>query len=309
MTRRAGAHLVNIADDEWFELQFRPEEAFEKCGITLPTLPSDDVQVSFTAQCGRLNLEQAFNFYRQVILVCRINQIRNPRILDFGGGWGRISRFFLREAKPEDIIIADTMAYAIRCLRETGNPCRIIHNQPRPPILGVTEKLDLIYAYSVFSHLSEEYFLAWVDYLLSILQPGGYLAFTTRGRFFIDHLRRLHKDKDAGNLAGNLKEHVRRLREEMPPPDEINDRYLNGDFQFYPIGGSAELTPDFFGETFIPRGYIERKFGMFLDDFSEDVPYIDQSVVILRKPPTLRRRITAIATSATNYMLGAGIPR
>jgi hypothetical protein len=52
MTRRAGAHLVNIADDEWFELQFRPEEAFEKCGITLPTLPSDDVQVSFTANVG-----------------------------------------------------------------------------------------------------------------------------------------------------------------------------------------------------------------------------------------------------------------
>src|SRR5436305_13071568 len=122
---------MKINDNEWFELQFSAEEALEKYGIVLPTLPSDDVQVGFTGLCGRDNLEQAFGFYRYVSSVCRINDISGPRILDFGGGWGRVSRFFLRDTKPDCIYIAETRRFAIECLRATGNQCHAIHNQPR----------------------------------------------------------------------------------------------------------------------------------------------------------------------------------
>ena len=174
------------------------------------------------------------------------------------------------------------MAYAIECLRATGNPCRIIQNQPLPPIPELSEKFDLVYSYSVFSHLSEGYFRAWVDYLLGVLRPGGYLAFTTRGQRFINHLEELHKDKSEHTKT--LEEHRRRLREEMPTPEEIRRRHLNGLFQFYPIGGARELTSDFFGETFIPKNYIERHFGFLLVQFTEDVPRVDQSVIVLRKP-------------------------
>ena len=83
-----------IDDDVWFELQFNREEALKSFGITLPALPSDDVQVGFTALSGRDNLKQAFEFYRYVRSACHIDQIADPHILDFGGGWGRISRFF-----------------------------------------------------------------------------------------------------------------------------------------------------------------------------------------------------------------------
>jgi len=243
--------MPKVDDAEWFELQFRPELALSKYGIALPALPSDDVQVAFTGLSGLVNLQQAFSFYRYVSSVCRINQIIEPRILDFGGGWGRVSRFFLRDTKPECIYIAETSTRAIQCLRATGDRSHIIHNQPRPPIPGLSEQFDLAYAYSVFSHLSEEYFHAWINYLLSVLRPGGYLVFTTRGQVFINHLEHLHKDKSQPHEV--LKEHVRRLREEMPLPEEIRRRHLNGDFQFYPIGGAGELTPDFFGEAFIPR--------------------------------------------------------
>jgi 2-polyprenyl-3-methyl-5-hydroxy-6-metoxy-1,4-benzoquinol methylase len=271
-----------IEDDEWFELQFKPEEARKRYGIILPTLPSDDVQVGFTALCGRLNLQQAFSFYRHVLSVCQLNQIRKPRILDFGGGWGRIARFFLRETKPRRIYIADTMSNAIDCLRATGNPCRVIHNEPRPPIPGLPNNLDLVLAYSVFSHLSEEYFVAWVNYLLKVLRPGGHLAFTTRGQFFINHLEHLHQSRQQSHDM--LQEHHRRLREEMRPPAEIRRRYENGEFQFYPIGGAGELTSDFFGEAFIPQRYLEQNFGSLLVDFNGEVPYVDQSIVVLRKP-------------------------
>ena len=273
---------MKIKDDEWFELQFWPEEALKKYGVMLPMLPSDEIQIGFTGLCGRVNLQQAFSFYRYVCSVCQINDIREPRILDFGGGWGRVSRFFLRDTKPECIFIAETREYAIECLRATGDRCHVIHNQPRPPILGLTGLFDLVYAYSVFSHLSEEYLHAWINYLLGVLRPGGYLVFTTRGQCFINHLEHLHRVKNKPNEM--LQEHVRRLREELPLPEEVRRRYLNGEFQFYPIGGSGELTTDFFGETFIPIRYIEQNFGSFFVDFNESIPNVDQSVVVLQKP-------------------------
>lgn len=273
--------MIQINDDVWFELQFRPKEALKKYGIILPTLPSDEVQLGFTGLCGLANLRQAFSFYRYVCSVCQISDIRDPRILDFGGGWGRISRFFLRDTKPECIFIAETREYAIECLRAYGGGCKVIHNQPRPPILGLTGLFDLVYAYSVFSHLSEEYLHAWINYLLGVLRPGGYLVFTTRGQYFIDHLEQLHRKKSKPHET--LQEHVRRLREELPLPEEIRRRYLNGEFQFYPIGGSGELTSDFFGEAFIPKRYIVQNFGSFFVDFKEDIPNVDQSVVVLRK--------------------------
>lgn len=273
---------MKINDDEWYDLQFRPEEAFKKYGVILPTLPSDEVQIGFTGLCGHFNLRQAFNFYRYVCSVCQIDDMSAPRILDFGGGWGRISRFFLRDTKPECIFIAETREFAIECLRATGDRCHVIHNQPRPPILELTGLFDLVYAYSVFSHLSEEYLHAWINYLLGVLRPGGSLVFTTRGQSFIDHLEHLHSKTNKPHEI--LQEYVRRLREELPLPEEIRRRYLNGEFQFYPIGGAGECTADFFGETFIPKRYIEQNFGPFFVDFNDNVLYVDQSVVVLQKP-------------------------
>ncbi len=273
---------MHISDEEWFELQFRPEECRAQYGIPLPTMPADEVQIGFTALSGRSNLQQAFGFYQHLLTACRIRTMGHPKVLDFGGGWGRISRLFLRETVPSRIYVADTMQYAIDLLASTGNPCHIIHNEPRPPISGLPGGFDLIYAYSVFSHLSEDYFKAWIGYLLASLRPGGYLAFTSRGRLFIDHLEKLHGDSARENDP--LQEHHRRLREEMPSPSEIRRRYEAGDFQFYPIGGAGELTSNFFGEAFISRRYMEDHFGPLLIDFNESVPHVDQSVIVLQKP-------------------------
>jgi Methyltransferase domain len=284
LTMPLARRVPKIKDDDWFDLQFNPELAVRDYGIALPLLPSDDVQLGFTGLCGRPNLQQAFSFYRHIISACRLDQISEPRILDFGGGWGRVSRFFLRETKPSHIYIAETREWAISCLNDTNSRFQIIHNQPRPPIQNCADKLDLVFAYSVFSHLSQEYFHAWSDYLLGLLRPGGYLVFTTRGQLFINHLQHLHMDKTKPHEV--LEEHIRRLREEMPSPGEIRQRYVSGEFQFYPVGGAGELTTDFFGEAFIPRSYIQRHFQQFFVEFNEGVENVDQSVIVLRKPIT-----------------------
>ena len=63
----------------------------------------------------------------------------------------------------------------------------------------------------------------------------------------------------------------------------LRARHERGEFQFYPVGGAGELTPDFYGETFIPRSYLEKHYASILVDFTEEVPHVDQSVVVLER--------------------------
>jgi 2-polyprenyl-3-methyl-5-hydroxy-6-metoxy-1,4-benzoquinol methylase len=267
-------------DEEWFEAQFAWDEAKERYGITLPSLPSDEVQISFTAMAGRQNLLQAFGFYKEAQRF--IKDIEQPRILDFGCGWGRVSRFFLRDTKPDNMYLVDAMDSAIQGLKATNNPCNVIYNTKAPPIEGLPVGLDLVYAYSVFSHFSEEYFLLWMDYFLEILKPGGYVVFTTRGWQFIEHLQTL---RDGGSdLPENMVAYVQRLCEEMPSPARIGRFHSEGKFQWYPMAGGLELTSDFWGEAFIPKNYLSDKYGSMLVSFTEEIEHVDQSIVVIRKP-------------------------
>jgi len=270
-----GRRKVSIDEDTWFELQFRPKEALKYLGIKLPKLPPDEIQKRFTASSGRNNLRQAFSFYEYVRSACKLSAINEPKILDFGGGWGRISRFFLRDTKPEHIWIVDCLSDSIHWLKETGNPCNIVKNNPLPPISDFNKSFfDLIYCFSVFSHLNEKFFNEWLKYFIHILRPGGHLIFTTRGNQFIDHLERLLFEKRPSKLM-----------EYLPHPGQMKLLYSKNKFQFYPTGGGGELESSFYGEAIIPRGYLEKKYGSLIKSFTENVKDVDQAIIILRKEP------------------------
>jgi SAM-dependent methyltransferase len=276
LRRRIGTVLglgaKTLDDDLWFELQFWPQAALKYYGLRVPSLPPDEVQRRFTGMAGRENLQAAFSFYQHIVNSCKLPKDGRLMVLDFGCGWGRISRFFLRDAKPEHIWVSDVLTDAIHWLRETGNPCNIVQNQALPPIDALETQFDLIYAYSVFSHLSEPFLQTWLKYLMGSLRPGGHLVFTSRGRQFIDAVELLHRDNRPSDL-----------RETLPHPDVLRDRYLRGEFQFYPTGGGGELTSDFYGEAFIPPAYLQSHFGDRLVHVSESVPHVNQSVFIMQR--------------------------
>jgi hypothetical protein len=285
-------------DGEWFDVQFAWRDSEERYGIALPALPSDEVQTSFNGLSGRQNLLQAFEFYK-VAKKC-IEGIDQPRILDFGSGWGRVSRLFLRETKPGNLYLAETRDNAVQTLEATGNPCNIIHHHKFPPMSGVPTGLNLIYAYSVFSHLSENYFVVWMEYFLHMLKPGGHIVFTSRGRYFIEYLQTLRDGLD--DLPANLTSYVRSLCEVLPTPARIDELYSKGKFQWYPLaGGGSELSSEYWGEAFIPKRYLESNYGPMLVSFAENTDHVDQSIVIIKKP---------LASEGPNgEMLGPGAPR
>jgi len=55
-----------------------------------------------------------------------------------------------------------------------------------PPVEFPAGFFDIIYAYSVFSHLNEDTHLKWIEEFSRILKAGGLLLVTTQARRFID---------------------------------------------------------------------------------------------------------------------------
>jgi ubiquinone/menaquinone biosynthesis C-methylase UbiE len=62
-------------------------------------------------------------------------------------------------------------------------------------------KFDLIYSASVFTHLVEPLQIPWAAELVRVLQPGGYLLFTTHG---VGRLDSLTPEERIGFESGEL---------------------------------------------------------------------------------------------------------
>jgi len=102
---------------------------------------------------------------------------RVGKLLDFASGYGRVTRFLVREIPPERVWVADIYADGVRFQQERLGVHGIISTL-RPEDFSCGERFDAILVTSLFSHLPEERFLAWLRVLLGLLAPGGMLAFS-----------------------------------------------------------------------------------------------------------------------------------
>jgi len=102
---------------------------------------------------------------------------RVGKILDFASGYGRVTRFLVRDLPPERVWVADVYADGVRFQEERLGVHGIV-SAIRPEDFACAERFDAILVTSLFTHLPEERFVAWLRVLLGLLAPGGMLAFS-----------------------------------------------------------------------------------------------------------------------------------
>jgi SAM-dependent methyltransferase len=112
---------------------------------------------------------------------------RLTSVLDFGCGCGRVVRHWRRRSSL-DVRGCDRDERLIGWCRRSLDFAEFSVGRLDPPLPYANAEFDLVYAISVFTHLTEELQRVWIDELERVLAPGGVLLITTKGRSRIDPL-------------------------------------------------------------------------------------------------------------------------
>ena len=102
------------------------------------------------------------------------------RVLDFGCGAGRVLRQFLPEAQSAEFWGCDVHASTIAWLGENLSPPLQFYVNDEPPMPHSDGYFDLVYAISVFTHITGDW-SAWLTELHRVLKPDGLLVATFMG--------------------------------------------------------------------------------------------------------------------------------
>ena len=105
-------------------------------------------------------------------------------ILDFGCGVGRIMRHW-RTIKGPAWHGTDYNPDLVNWCSSNLKFSEFRVNTLSGELPYAPETFDFIYAFSVFTHLSEPLQFFWINELARVLKPGGHIWFTTHGEYYV----------------------------------------------------------------------------------------------------------------------------
>lgn len=231
----------------------------EKVGVELPDFPDPQVQKITNSLSGVATMKAAAPFYKVVDeeITRRVPNAVDCRLLDYGAGWGRITRLLLRTIPPENLWAADVDERLIEAarLKLVGVRAALIESRSRLPFDDAS--FDIIVSNSVFSHLSQSAHLFCIRQLARILRPGGLLLATTLGlKHLDDYLKNTETRKWVSGIIGN----------------GARNRVVDGQFVY----GSTGPWLDY-GIAIIPQGWVTEHWASKFEiaatrtDYSQDV--------------------------------------
>jgi hypothetical protein len=150
----------------------------------LPRMGSEEVQKNWTGASGYHLLQQTTAFVRAVEGGYRRftgRALEGAMMLDYGCGWGRILRLMYRFTAPENLYGCDPWDRSIEICKDDGIIANLAVSDYLPKKLPFPEaKFDVIYAFSVFTHLSERSAKTAIDACRKSIKDEGLLAITIR---------------------------------------------------------------------------------------------------------------------------------
>ncbi|MBF6025979.1 class I SAM-dependent methyltransferase [Lysobacter niastensis] len=274
-------------DGPWLSTLIRSltSQQLSPLGELLPAFPPEELQRNTTGLSSEAALRQAHAFYDNVLDAARRAGLvldRSTRALDFGFGWGRISRVFMERISLANIHGLDVDPAFVEITRDLTRSDKFELCAPFPPTKYEDSSFDIIYLYSVFSHLSEEACQSWMREFARILRPGGVVAFTTRHDSFFDFC------EWAKGQGASSSPYVQALGQLFPDLSQVREAYRAGRFihaSSQGVGGGGPRDESFYGETWIPEQYARTGFDdqfEFVSGYFDGTKY-DQACFALKR--------------------------
>lgn len=167
------------------------------------------------------------------------------QVLEWGCGPGRILRHLPELLADRDPTFTGTdyNPRTIAWCREALPGIRFELNGLLPPLPFADGVFDAVYNFSVFTHLSQDVQLAWVDELHRVLRPGGVMLCTTQGSGY-RHMLASEEERaryDAGELIvqGRYREGAKWFFA-VHPPRFVRERLLRRFEQVEPLSFPPE---------------------------------------------------------------------
>jgi len=271
----------NTNDDAWLQMLIRSIDTSEVDGLKMPRFPSDAVQSQFVGSSRVNALREGAGFYKLVkAYAVQLGRPISPgaSALDFGCGWGRYLRFLWKDVAEKDLYGVDTDPDILELCRETGVPGQLSRITPLGKLPYPDNSIDVILAYSVFTHLPESVFRHWMLELSRVSRPGCIFAFTIEPRRFLEFV---------GSLAGRPLEsawHAGLAKYADRVPQLLED-YDAGEFVYLPTGGGAHREAAVYGDAVVPIAKVKSVLGTVFKIWGhvDDPARFWQAVVIAQR--------------------------
>ena len=182
---------------------------------------------------------------------------RGVRHLDLGGCTGRVARH-VATLRPEwEVTLADiNPAYVQWVGKHAAGKYKAIQTNPEPPLPFGARSLDLVSAYSVFSHIdhNDE---AWLAELARVLKPGGFAYLTILDEASWEYTRTHDWFAQSMSRSGKEQEFLRKLAAGGIPEEKYV--VVNSDNEAYNCC------------VFLRRSYVERVWSKHFKNLRFDV--------------------------------------
>jgi SAM-dependent methyltransferase len=278
-SRSARQVFGQISDSRWLKILKRSIKESVVDGVHLPGFPAEELQRRTVGSSNDHTLGEAFAFYTYAKEVCARHGIPvrpGSEILDFGVSWGRIIRFFLKDVDPETLHGVDTNADFLGAARQTGIPGHLHQIDPLGRLPYAERSFDLVYAYSVFTHLPEHVQDHWLAEIARTLKPGTLLITTVEPPRFLDYFAPLDpEDKTLHPWHAMM---ARKIRADPG----LKVRLQDSGFVYIPTrdDGAKEV----YGDCVMTPAYVREHWGQWFEviDYLDDPRRFWQAVVVAR---------------------------
>ena len=271
-----------LNDSRWLKILKRSIDEPLINGVRLPGFPPPELQSGTVGSARERALDDAFGFYTYIKDACARHATAlgpSSEILDFGVSWGRILRFFLKDVDPERLHGVDTSADFLRAARETAVPGQLHQIDPLGSLPYAERSFDLVYAYSVFTHLPEHIQDHWLSEIARTLKPGALFIATVEPPRFLEFFDRLNpEDKTLHPWHADMAKKIR-------ADSGLKARLHTNGYVYIPTNPDGEATGEVYGDCVMTSAYVRERWGQLFEiiDYLDDADRFWQAVVVARK--------------------------
>lgn len=247
--------FVDCTDEEWLNILIESVNQTIVGGLEMPRFPSSEVQAQFVGSSKENALIEASNFYKTIkAYAAQLGRPikRGAVALDFGCGWGRYLRFLWKDIGDSNLYGVDVDPDIIKLCKENGVPGNLDEINPFGRLPYKDNAMDVVLAYSVFTHLPEPIFNHWISEIKRVSKPGCIFAFTIEPRRFLEFIGALANKKMESDWHIGLAKYSQNSKKLLKDYDDEK-------FIFLPTGGGAHRGADIYGDAVIPISYVAKK--------------------------------------------------